>query len=603
MFGTQTWHAGGARCSAPPAAAGGRIQATAGLSLGRLPAADLPLTIRLLAVTLVPTPWLVLPSAAFTQADPRSGLSSRSGTARALWFIVVGAHGSRYLPRKAPGRTRERSSRALIQNPELDQGRQVYLRQKEGDREGNSFRKDPEEPNHQEHASSRRWLALRKHSVLALCCRSVPCDGQTDRHIHFWAESEAEEASAWKGFVDLIDALGDFALSHYGSYETRFISNMAKKDGIPPAILERLEGSCTNVLSKLYAHVYLPVYSNDLKSVATFLGFKWSAEGASGIQSIAWRAEWENGQSDTIKRKLLSYNQEDCQALRLVSDTLRLIASNKLAAGSGMGSITQAEDLKREHPYGFGRNAFFFPELDIINKCAYFDYQRERIYVRTSKAVKDSVRREHRRQRAIKLNKTISCSMPDQCQLCLSNDVIKHGGISKIVYDMKLFAGGIKRWVVRYTSWRCFCKSCGRTFVPMSFQARTDSKYGHTLLAWSVYRNIELRQSHGAIRHELTEIFGYELSFDIAARLKVKAASHYESTYAKLQDHLKSGKLIHADETKVSIKGLEGYVWAFTNLQEVVYVYSETRDRDTPCKMLDGFSGFWCPTFIPLTTP
>ena len=153
---------------------GGRIQATAGLSLGRLPAADLPLTIRLLAVTLVPTPWLVLPSAAFTQADPRSGLSSRSGTARALWFIVVGAHGSRYLPRESSGRTRERSSRALIQNPELDQGRQVYLRQKEGDREGNSFRKDPEEPNHQEHASSRRWLALRKHSVLALCCRSVP---------------------------------------------------------------------------------------------------------------------------------------------------------------------------------------------------------------------------------------------------------------------------------------------------------------------------------------------------------------------------------------------------------------------------------------------
>jgi hypothetical protein len=159
---------------------GGGIQATAGLSLGRLPAADLPLTIRLLAVTLVPTPWLVLPSAAFTQADPRSGLSSRSSTARALWFILVGAHGSRYLPRESSGRTRERSSRALIQNPELAQGRPVYLRQKEGDREGNSFRKDPEEPNNQEHAGSRRGLALRKRSVLALCCRSVPESEKTE---------------------------------------------------------------------------------------------------------------------------------------------------------------------------------------------------------------------------------------------------------------------------------------------------------------------------------------------------------------------------------------------------------------------------------------
>ena len=148
------------------------IQAAFGLPLRRLPAAHLPLTVRLLAVPLVPTPRLVLPSAAFTQADPRSRSSSRSGTARALWFIVVGAHGSCYLPRESSGRTRERSSRALIQNPELDQGRPVYLRQKEGDREGNSFRKDPQEPNNQEHARSRRWAGspqtLSTGSVLPL---------------------------------------------------------------------------------------------------------------------------------------------------------------------------------------------------------------------------------------------------------------------------------------------------------------------------------------------------------------------------------------------------------------------------------------------------
>jgi hypothetical protein len=99
---------------------GGGIQATAGLSLGRLPAAYLPLAVRILAVPLVPTPRLVLPSAAFAQADtwPRA---SRSGTARGLWFIVVAAHGSRYLPRDSPGRTCNRSSRALIQNRQLDQ--------------------------------------------------------------------------------------------------------------------------------------------------------------------------------------------------------------------------------------------------------------------------------------------------------------------------------------------------------------------------------------------------------------------------------------------------------------------------------------------------
>lgn len=417
------------------------------------------------------------------------------------------------------------------------------------------------------------------------------CDDDTEKHIHFWADSEAEEAFAWKGFVDLIGGLGDFALFHYGNYESRFIVNMAKKYGIPSALQEKLEASCTNTLSKLYAHVYLPVFSNDLKSVATLLGFKWSADGASGIQSIAWRAEWEKTHSDSIKNKLLSYNQEDCQALRLVTNALRSIASNTLACGSGIGSVTQAEDLKRENPYGFGRNPFFFPELAIINKCAYFDYQRERIYVRTSRAVKDSVRRANQRRRAPRINKTISCVLPSQCEACLSNGVVKHGGLSKVVYDMKFFCGGIKRWVVRYTSSRCLCKTCGKSFVPMSYQAKTSSKYGHTLLAWSVYRNIELRQSHGTISQELDEVFGYDFCFDIAARLKATAATYYEATCAALKSRLKKGILIHADETKVSIKGLEGYVWAFTNLQEVIYIYSETRDGSTPCEVLDGFSG------------
>jgi hypothetical protein len=89
------------------------IQAASGLPLRRLPAADLPLAFRILAVTLVPTPRLVLPSAAFAQAQPRARAAS-TGTTTAVWFIVAGAHGSRCLPRDSPRRTCDRSSRALV---------------------------------------------------------------------------------------------------------------------------------------------------------------------------------------------------------------------------------------------------------------------------------------------------------------------------------------------------------------------------------------------------------------------------------------------------------------------------------------------------------
>ena len=70
----------------------GRL-APSSLPLRRLPAVNLPPAFGGLAITLVPTPRLVLLPAAFAQADPRAR-SPRTGTAGALWFTVEEAHGS-----------------------------------------------------------------------------------------------------------------------------------------------------------------------------------------------------------------------------------------------------------------------------------------------------------------------------------------------------------------------------------------------------------------------------------------------------------------------------------------------------------------------------
>jgi hypothetical protein len=45
------------------------------------------------------------------------------------------------------------------------------------------------------------------------------------------------------------------------------------------------------------------------------------------------------------------------------------------------------------------------------------------------------------------------------------------------------------------------------------------------------------------------------------------------------------------DETNVTVDGKTGYVWALTNLEEIIYIYSETRDATTINKALQGFQG------------
>ena len=68
-------------------------------------------------------------------------------------------------------------------------------------------------------------------------------------------------------------------------------------------------------------------------------------------------------------------------------------------------------------------------------------------------------------------------------------------------------------------------------------------------------------------------------------------ADQHRITYQRLKDKLRSGPLIHGDETKGVVKDHSGYVWTFTNLEEVVYVYTPTREGTILEEMLEGFTG------------
>ncbi|MHC1766175.1 MAG: transposase [Verrucomicrobiia bacterium] len=48
---------------------------------------------------------------------------------------------------------------------------------------------------------------------------------------------------------------------------------------------------------------------------------------------------------------------------------------------------------------------------------------------------------------------------------------------------------------------------------------------------------------------------------------------------------------MHADETFVSIKGKRAYVWVLTNMHEVVYLYSATREAEFVQEILKEFKG------------
>jgi Transposase IS66 family len=68
-------------------------------------------------------------------------------------------------------------------------------------------------------------------------------------------------------------------------------------------------------------------------------------------------------------------------------------------------------------------------------------------------------------------------------------------------------------------------------------------------------------------------------------------AEKYLPTYHSILRQIIKGSLIHADETKGVVKGGGHYVWVFTNLTTVAYVYAESRESTTLDDVLNGFNG------------
>jgi predicted RecB family nuclease len=413
---------------------------------------------------------------------------------------------------------------------------------------------------------------------------------KTTTHF-FWADDRTQEMAIWEACSQIINSFDDFTLYHYGQYEQRFLDRMrglVDEEGV--AKIDRIRTRSWNVLASIYSHIYFPTRYNGLKDIATFLGATWTAANAWGIQSLAWRLAWETNRDESLKQKLVCYNLEDCLALRRVTEFV-LSACTGVASGNGL-TVASVADIRKETGLRFGKNEFFCPELEGITRCAYSDYQRDKVYLRTFPAMPRRIPRKQRtRKRRLRINEVVPCEKPEKCPKCNETQVRNWGPyeIKKLIYDLRFTPSGVKRWIIQYCSRRFKCKVCKGTFLAAGYPVG-GSHIGNDLSSWAIYHHVALRQSYDDITLSLNEIFGFSFA-DLLASIKPRMAERYQVTYERLKYKLRCGKLIHADETKAMIRRQSGYVWTLANMEEVVYVYTSSREGEILNELLDGFTG------------
>jgi predicted RecB family nuclease len=412
-------------------------------------------------------------------------------------------------------------------------------------------------------------------------------------HYSFWANDFADERTVWEGCLRVLSMIDNPRLIHYGSYETHFLKRMRTRypDIESPSFLGHLISSALNLLSVIYAHVYFPTYSNGLKEVASYLGFRWTDGTASGLTALVWRSQWESSHDPSLKEKLLAYNAEDCAAAEKVTEAICAICRSSSPEDAPNLTAVNVDSLKREYPQRFGEVKFALPEFQQINDAAYWDYQRNKVYIRSNQRLKRISRKTamERTLAKVPVNKVITVEeqRPASCRCCNSTLIYRFGRMSQIVYDLIFSTSGVKRWVTRYSFSRYICWHCKATLQLYIHK----QKYGIGLRSYLLYEIIELQIPQNAISKIVRQLFSLPLSRGAVNRVKATEADRYEGTYRAILDRVAAGNLVHADETKVAINGKEGYVWVFTNLEDVAFVYSETREASTIQDVLRDFRG------------
>ncbi|MBI2926393.1 MAG: IS66 family transposase, partial [Verrucomicrobia bacterium] len=408
-----------------------------------------------------------------------------------------------------------------------------------------------------------------------------------------WADTVEDEGKIWREFLAILETVEKPVVIHYGCYETSFLRRMGEtyEEPLEGSVAAKAIQTAVNLLSVTFARVYFSTFSNGLKEIAGNLGFRWSDPTATGIRTVVWRQEWEASRVSAAKQALLTYNAEDCAALGAIAHKLLDLHDGSSQTGIPFnGEVVDAAKLKRERPYSFKRNTFAFPELDAINNAAYWDYQRERVYVKSNVSSKRAATRLQRSREVLSPNKIIDCPRPRKCPKCGTRKFFKNTKYTKTLFDLKFMQHGIKRWITRYRYHWYLCQSCNTVFQPEETRWG-KTKFGWGIMAYSLYLSIELRLPQLLVSCKLNRLFGFHLDSANIGRFKAAAAENYKETYDALVKRLCLGRLLHADETKVNVQDTCGFVWVFANMEEVAYVYTETREGELLQTMLTDFKG------------
>lgn len=441
----------------------------------------------------------------------------------------------------------------------------------------------------------------RKTTEIFLDIEGLPDDGfyylfgclitENDHQIYqqFWADTPQDEETIWKEIIQLIEAYPESPIYHYGTFEPSTFEKLAKRYQIN---IEDIKKRFVNANSFIYGKIYFPTYSNGLKDLGRLLGVNWTNEKASGLQSIIWRNRWENGE-EIYKNELLTYNQEDCLALKvLVNELTRMQTSANVS--NDIDFVQDPKKIASEIGQGIHN------QFNSLLNFAHFNYDKKKIKFNEdsdeepkSKSSWSKKGYEGQRKKMPKPTKIVKIKSDEFCHKHPDLRLTKTNLESKrLIIDIIFSKNGVRKAIIQYVGNRGFCRLCQASHSPTFIRnTRHTQIYGYNLKALYVYQRIALQLPYEKIIDGIKELFTIKISNAYGVPfIREFSNLHLETETNNIKKLLES-PFIHADESPINIGGATQYVWVFTNEKYVVFRFSATREATTAQEFLKDYKG------------
>jgi hypothetical protein len=157
--------------------------------------------------------------------------------------------------------------------------------------------------------------------------------------------------------------------------------------------------------------------------------------------------------------------------------------------------------------------------------------------------------------------------------------------------DLVFSKSGCKKVFTTFVGNRAYCPLCDFAYLPPAINRRHQHIFGHGFMSWVTYQRVVLRLPFGVISTAMHELFSEYLNTSTATSLIYRMASHYKRTEHILWQKVLASPFIHVDETSMSIRGSNQYIWVLTNGQHVVFRLTPTRETAFLQELLAGYQG------------